>query len=207
MHNFGHDLVLRRNIRIAFSTASRLDSRPFAASTFGSHHVYLVSDANLKWNTILSKRRRGLTSDLVIGPVLPNINSGESFGIVESPHATTYGGLLVIKDELDDDLAALTLINDPVNEGTLDAAATIAGPSTPVHMSEGPLLVSASDGPVCPIAMVSASLISNRCVTTGPVKPEQSDVGGIERFIVSQRSSRFVYLANLVLGFDRRTRW
>lgn len=120
MHNCGHDLVLRRNVRIGSSTPERLASRPFLASGYGSHHIGLVNEGNRAWNSILTLR--GKPGDFAAAPTLPNINSGETFGVVDSSHATTFGGLIIIKDELEEDLQGLSLTNGSIDDGDITEA-------------------------------------------------------------------------------------
>ena len=105
----GHDFVLRRNIRVAYSCAaqtSSLDSPlAFLASTYGSHHVSLVAaitalhNETLKSSTALSSLK-GL-------PELAAIHLGEAFGLITSDHASTFGGLLDVKEELTEDDAIM----------------------------------------------------------------------------------------------------
>jgi hypothetical protein len=85
-----HDFVLRRNLR-----AKKSDDA-FSNSTFGSHHIRLVDSVAKRWNKLQTAEPKYL-------PQLPEIASGESFGAVHSEHATTFGGLLEIKAEPEDD--------------------------------------------------------------------------------------------------------
>lgn len=94
----GHDFVLRRNIRIGYS---HQDRTPFLASTHSSHHVRLVNYVASVWNSIINT---GKIPTATQRPVLPEIDSGETFGLVESDAAVTFDGLFTIKAE-DDDLA------------------------------------------------------------------------------------------------------
>ncbi|KZV86736.1 hypothetical protein EXIGLDRAFT_620996, partial [Exidia glandulosa HHB12029] len=88
----GHDFVLRRNIRIASDLG---ESSPFAASTYGCHHVMLVDDIARKWNGICSRR----ASAIHALPMLQAVDSGESFGLAW----TEYTSLApAIKKELAD---------------------------------------------------------------------------------------------------------
>lgn len=102
MMTLSHDFVLRRNCRIAYN--GKLPKSDFIKSTHGSHHTALVNSTNEIYNTILAgqqKKKRGTT--LTKLPVLPKIQSGEQFGLVESEYSTTYQGLFVdgIKEEED----------------------------------------------------------------------------------------------------------
>lgn len=63
-----HDLVLRRNHRIDFESAS---PTIFASSTYGSHHLRLVNQAAQVWNSILQfPYHRQLFSGLHDAPTL-----------------------------------------------------------------------------------------------------------------------------------------
>lgn len=104
------DFVLRRNVRMAMQIHARSSSRPFIATTYGSHHVALTNRVNNLWNKILSiqscrRQDDGLTSL----PVLAEVDSGEFFGLATSTHASTFGGL--IKEE-EEDASSLQLHDD-----------------------------------------------------------------------------------------------
>ncbi|KAJ7029100.1 hypothetical protein C8F04DRAFT_1188031 [Mycena alexandri] len=103
-----HDFVHRRNIRVVFGkTANTSNLDDFLRTTFGSHHSRLVSHSASVWNEIVhteATRRKASASNEFLRPVLKNVASGETFGLVKSQHNDTFGGLLTIKDEtLDDD--------------------------------------------------------------------------------------------------------
>lgn len=98
----GHDFVLRRNVRIAFAHAASISGKPdtFIRSTHASHHIRLVNYANAFWNSLTSKEKNPPSSpNLRLLPTLPVIASAETFGLVTSEYATTFGGLIVMKDE------------------------------------------------------------------------------------------------------------
>ncbi|TFY79755.1 hypothetical protein EWM64_g4258 [Hericium alpestre] len=100
----GHDHVLRRNVHVAIA---RPEPPEFIASSEGSHHLRLVNHIAKLWNSLLETRRRNghPSPDLVELPRLPRVASGESFGVVRSIDAESYGGLLTAKDDpLDVDL-------------------------------------------------------------------------------------------------------
>lgn len=114
----GHDLMQQKNIRIAFKNA---DQSEFVASTRGSHHIGLVDLIAKKWNSLLEcapidpkaygkalRRIDGIAYSCL--PKLKIVASGEVFGLVKSEHTSTFGGLLNVKDEVEDseeDLSAL----------------------------------------------------------------------------------------------------
>ncbi|KAJ3534877.1 hypothetical protein NM688_g7062 [Phlebia brevispora] len=109
MIHLGHDFVLRRNIRCALRSDKLRQQRTFAASGFGSHHLSLVNCLNTQWNQLISHERGkkpGVT--LTELPVMQDISSGESFGIITSACAQSFNGL--VKDE--DDLSGMNLWED-----------------------------------------------------------------------------------------------
>lgn len=104
------DFVLRRNIRIATRSEANRQLRPFAASTFGSHHVGLVDYVNHFWNSLVeSKRGIPVGKSYVLAPVLQDVPSNETFGLVNSASAATFGGLFDIKEEEEDTLDVMAL--------------------------------------------------------------------------------------------------
>lgn len=113
MQFLGHDFVLRRNIRAAMRTPERQKDRPFAASGYGSHHVNLIDFDNRLWNSLVSDNHqsRHKNTALTTLPVLQEVNSGETFGVVSSDCAATFNGLIK-KEEDDLDLPGMHLADD-----------------------------------------------------------------------------------------------
>lgn len=110
----GHDFVLRRNIRIA-SAGRRKQPTPFVESLYGSHHTRLSSFTAHLWNTLLVQQKSpGKLKPL---PTLPVVESGETFGVVDSAHAAACGGLFEPKKE--DENTPLDLSD--VDDTTLDS--------------------------------------------------------------------------------------
>ncbi|KAJ6452711.1 hypothetical protein C8R47DRAFT_1256076 [Mycena vitilis] len=102
-----HDFVRRRNIRMAFSKKPGAPGNYiFVCSTFGSHHTRLVNRTALLFNNILqfeaAKKSSGVP-ETSLQPVLRNVSSGERFGLVVSQHNDTFGGLLTIKSEVEEE--------------------------------------------------------------------------------------------------------
>lgn len=97
---FGHDHVLRRNLRIAHKNKR---SSPFITSTYGSHHTRLVNSTNNQWNAQVKRDRRDTGQNrLSYRPTLPVVNSGERFGLVNPADAESFGHMLeTIKEEED----------------------------------------------------------------------------------------------------------
>ncbi|KAI5997494.1 hypothetical protein EDD15DRAFT_2573122 [Pisolithus albus] len=84
-----HDFVLRRNLRIAFERAKLSPSA--ALSAHGSHHLRLSSAIANLFNQL-----RASEPGCQLPPIaqLHAADSGETFGLVESEHSRTFGGLL-----------------------------------------------------------------------------------------------------------------
>lgn len=97
-----HDFVLRRNCRTAF--ASKHPSA-FTLSSHGSHHVRLVNYIAGLWNALLAKEKgKGSGKDILEElPGLPDVHSGEQFGLVSSDYTSSFKGLLEIKEEYKED--------------------------------------------------------------------------------------------------------
>ncbi|KAJ7165980.1 hypothetical protein C8R46DRAFT_1219750 [Mycena filopes] len=98
----GHDFVLRRNIRVGLNGKARAP-KPFIKSTHGSHHIALVDYTAMMWNSMLNTAGGSSTSSLQSLPRLANTESGETFGLVNSPHTESFGGLFTIKQEPEED--------------------------------------------------------------------------------------------------------
>jgi hypothetical protein len=91
-----HDFVLRRNIRIG---SSRKKPTPFVASTYGSHHVLLVTHVAELWNKLIRQAKNG--KDLIPLSELQDVKSNEAFGLGPSRNVESFGGLLDTKSEED----------------------------------------------------------------------------------------------------------
>lgn len=111
-----HDFVLRRNIRVTYASKTRTPSA-FVKSSHGSHHVRLLNSIAHLWNTVLGteKSRTNLSAginQLVELPVLPVVESGETFGMVASEYTTSFKGLYEIKEEAPDNEMEHLLTSD-----------------------------------------------------------------------------------------------
>ena len=96
-----HDFVLRRNLRVAASHGFKTGAAgDFAASTNGCHHLSLVDAISQLFNSI-SRTSQGAAA--ITLPVLPQVDSDETFGLVSSDHIESFGGLLMMKEEVSDD--------------------------------------------------------------------------------------------------------
>ncbi|EDR02023.1 uncharacterized protein LACBIDRAFT_332792 [Laccaria bicolor S238N-H82] len=92
-----HDFVLHRNLRVVASYGYNTGVvGKFVASTDGCHHLSLVDAIAQLFNSIHRKSEGGAVITL---PVLPRVDSGETFGLVSSNHTETFGGLLILKEE------------------------------------------------------------------------------------------------------------
>ncbi|KAG1849139.1 hypothetical protein DFJ58DRAFT_662610 [Suillus subalutaceus] len=130
----GHDFVLRRNVRVAFS---RPELMPFLKFANGSHHLRLCDYIARLHNTL---QQNTTDSQLQLLPELGDIDSGETFGLVMSDHVATFGGLLIKEENIEKglldsfdssvdpttgeevDLAFLASRNVIINEWQIDPA-------------------------------------------------------------------------------------
>ncbi|KAJ7161440.1 hypothetical protein C8R43DRAFT_947636 [Mycena crocata] len=124
----GHDLVLRRNVRITFARKpenvyGRSSLADFVASSFGSHHTRLVNANATVFNSILeteAARRKSAVLVQSLKPTLKHIVSGETFGLVQSQHSDTFNGLLTIKPESSDEDHLLNdALDDSIDPGVI----------------------------------------------------------------------------------------
>lgn len=117
MTGLAADFALRRNVRV-IDNSKEFTASPFAASTFGSHHVGLVNRNARHWNTIVSRhgrksmsgvtQRKQLDSAVLVAlPVLADVQSGEVFGVTTSRYAETFAGLIKLEISEDDDVLLL----------------------------------------------------------------------------------------------------
>ncbi|KAJ7027842.1 hypothetical protein C8F04DRAFT_1266630 [Mycena alexandri] len=135
-----HDFVMRRNIRVALNGKASAPTA-FVKSTHGSHHVSLVDHTAMTWNNLLAAPGgSAAASNLHPLPRLPDVQSGEKFGLVRSDHTESFGGLFTIKQEPEEeDEDFIKELNseereDLVQELGLDATLftkPLTSPSTP----------------------------------------------------------------------------
>jgi hypothetical protein len=112
-----HDFVLRRNLRIGYSSAKE-GSEPFLLSTQGSHHISLVDHIAELWNALVSGHKRAV--GLLERPRLPTVDSGEIFGLVDAVHTTAFDRLFEVKEEERDGNESWLLQSQSGDEATLD---------------------------------------------------------------------------------------
>lgn len=93
-----HDFMLRRNCQISADHGSNC----FAISTHGSHHVRLINHIASLSNALVTKEKSA-TGKIPLLPELRIIESGEKFGLVASEYATSFKGLIDIKQEAKDE--------------------------------------------------------------------------------------------------------
>jgi hypothetical protein len=96
-----HAFVLRRNLRVGYLHRASNLKNEFLVTTLGSHHIHLIDHIAAVWNELVDHHKRA--SHLEKRPRLPDVGSGEMFGIVYSQHATSFGKLSDVKVENDDD--------------------------------------------------------------------------------------------------------
>ncbi|KAI0365886.1 hypothetical protein BV20DRAFT_953305, partial [Pilatotrama ljubarskyi] len=105
-----HDHVLRRNHRADMDSGSLTI---FVSFTHGSHHIRLVDKGAQVWNDLLAMSANYPTHAHLLAGVRPaprfhNVNSGESFGIVQSQFAAGYQYMVDVKEEDIDPLVDLS---------------------------------------------------------------------------------------------------
>ncbi|KAG2120419.1 uncharacterized protein F5147DRAFT_563009 [Suillus discolor] len=113
----GHDFVLRQNIRVA---SSRHQMTPFVKFTHSSHHIQLSNHIARLYNGLHEK-----DTQLLPLPELPDVDSGETFGLVVSDNTTTFGGLLVKEETADAELTLthnFEVCTDSFTGGTINFA-------------------------------------------------------------------------------------
>jgi len=100
-----HDFVLRRNIRVFLShekTRKQPSSTDLLVSfSSGSHHISLLGHLAICFNSLLDKEPQNVrVTTLSPLPVFQDVDTDEVFGLVRSEHTESFGGLLVIKEEV-----------------------------------------------------------------------------------------------------------
>ncbi len=106
MAALGHDFVLRHNTRLENAMK---DPPQFTQSTFGSHHVRLVSDCARRWNKQLERKDR-IDADMETLPVLNAPCTRETFGMPKmSPETAAHQSFTSIKAEPADEEGFLDL--------------------------------------------------------------------------------------------------
>jgi len=156
----GHDFVLRRNVRVALSNRKSISNKDsFVSSTSGSHHIRLVSHNNSEFNRLLEKEPNTGTCPQAL-PTLLQVHSGEKFGLVPSAYTETYGGLLTIKEEVDDNLNDILDDLDEQLEDQMIQMTSVTGNSTSSDITSMPAKVTATATPDVLYVIVSHFLIT-----------------------------------------------
>jgi hypothetical protein len=115
-----HDFVLRQNLRIAFTYQPnpqyKTGNSQFIAFTSGSHHLSLVTFLVTSFNALRHREPENVKNTLHVLPLLPVVETQEEFGLVQSYHTESFGGL-IIKEELEDSgKAMLTELDQWAND-------------------------------------------------------------------------------------------
>lgn len=168
---FGHDHVLRRNIRVEHNSKK---PSPFVISTYGSHHTRLVNSNNARWNTQVKKDKRDAGQNpLRFWPTLPVVNSGERFGLVKPEDMILSNeALKTIKeeDEIEEEEASsnsLLLHNDN------DAAELMRSLQIDPGLLSQPQVTCASSSHVSAAASVSSQPIDSTTLAAA-VRPPRT---------------------------------
>lgn len=175
MLNLGYDFTHRRNSRLGQRNDDMRARRPFLASGHGSHHTALTNHANRIWNTILDTARglRSSNKNAAVGltelPILQDVNSGETFGVVHSTHIETFGGLYTIKEEDDEDDEAIQL--HLIEEDTEVLQELKIDPTLLQLPAEQCPALSVSLEFTTPTVFMSSNPASRLCEMTRPIQP------------------------------------
>lgn len=170
----GHDFVLRRNCRISINNKPSL----FALSTHGSHHIRLINHAARLSNTLVSKEKTD-TGSVPLLPELQTVNSGEEFGLVSSDYATSFRGLIEIKEEVKDEYIPdydASDVDALMRDLSIDPALLVVPENRPFETSSSsqPLLLSQPTAIVLPSTSspspVPFAIGSTQPCTTEPVR-------------------------------------
>ncbi|TFY52964.1 hypothetical protein EVG20_g10326 [Dentipellis fragilis] len=144
LDGIGNDKCLPRDLQIA-GTFSDADADPFIALTHGSHHVKLAQQISATWNMLLTKEKTPRVGDaLEPRAELRVIKSNETFGLVCSEYATTFGGLLEMKSEdFNDDDIITSITNRELESDRIMQAMNIKPelasiPQRDVHSTHNP---------------------------------------------------------------------
>ena len=81
--------MLRQNLHVAASHGFKMGAAgDFAASTNSCHHLSLVDSISQLFNSI-SRMSQGAA--VITLPMLPQVNSDQTFGLVSSGHIESFG--------------------------------------------------------------------------------------------------------------------
>ncbi|KAJ3966232.1 hypothetical protein EV361DRAFT_809407, partial [Lentinula raphanica] len=127
MTALGHDLIHRRNMRTGLNCSQHTPESStlpleFILSAEGSHHIHLRNKIAITYNSIIKEREISPTA-IPFQPELPSTTTPETFGLINSDHAATFGGLFTLKEESDEDEKLLLQDIEPpveIEEATVD---------------------------------------------------------------------------------------
>ncbi|KAF9023549.1 hypothetical protein BDZ89DRAFT_1069799 [Hymenopellis radicata] len=120
-----HDFVLRRNIRVVQKlTGTAVE---FGLSTHGCHHISLVNEVNRRFNDCLVTHPPVAGVTIQSRPLLANIKSGETFGLVPSLITLVSFDDLESKEPIDPDNGLEALLHSDTDLTDLDALAQRLG--------------------------------------------------------------------------------
>ncbi|KAE9405193.1 hypothetical protein BT96DRAFT_1015845 [Gymnopus androsaceus JB14] len=105
MTALGHDMILRRNVRLGINSPKNSTTLPlaFLQSTNGSHHIRLRHFIAQTYNSLViqQNQRRARTGfpplEISSQPQLTFAPTQEQFGLIKSEHALTFGGLFAFE--------------------------------------------------------------------------------------------------------------
>ncbi|KAF9032463.1 hypothetical protein BDZ89DRAFT_1063369 [Hymenopellis radicata] len=120
-----HDFVLRRNIRVVQKLTGTASE--FGLSTHGCHHISLVNAVNRRFNDCLATHPPVAGVTIQTRPLLANIESGETFGLVPSLTTLISFDDLEPKEPIDPDDGLEALLHSDTDLTDLDALAQRLG--------------------------------------------------------------------------------
>ena len=102
-----YDCYHRRNMRNAHHLGKL--TTPFISATYGSHHIHLVNAIALLWGAAVNRPKVKLRQhNLPLRPTLRLVESGETFGLVDSVEELALGSTINTKEEDSADEGLLT---------------------------------------------------------------------------------------------------
>jgi hypothetical protein len=102
-----YDFYHRRNMRNAHRPGKL--TTPFISATYGSHHIHLVNAIALLWKAAINRPKvKSRQHNLPSRPTLRLVESGETFGLVDSVGELALGSTISTKEEGGADEGLLT---------------------------------------------------------------------------------------------------
>ncbi|KAG2337214.1 hypothetical protein BDR05DRAFT_895632, partial [Suillus weaverae] len=190
-----HDFVLHQNIRV---TSSRCQMMPFVKFTHSSHHIQLSNHITKLYNGLCQK-------DTWLLPLLLellDVDSGETFGLVASDNATTFGGLLIKEETLDAKLMHdFEVQTDSFTSRAVDSATEASHSIMIEDWQIDPVLL---DQPAAQLLLLHTT---NGSVNVSSIKPPMNGMRYIESLLINITHKNFLpnshrYLFSIATGIN-----